>query len=90
MSSVIASRDVLEARRAELEAAHADAVPRPERWGGYRVEPRAWEFWQHRPNRLHDRFRYERSDGAWRAVSVTSRRAGVRIASRGGYFAPQR
>ena len=35
-------------------------------WGGYRLTPEAWEFWQHRPNRLHDRFRYLPEDGGWR------------------------
>ena len=39
-----------------------------EDWGGFRVEPAAWEFWEHRDNRLHDRLRYERAgDGGWRA-----------------------
>jgi pyridoxamine 5'-phosphate oxidase len=36
-----------------------------EEWGGYRVEPHAWEFWQNRDNRLHDRFRYERQADGW-------------------------
>jgi len=41
-------------------------VPRPETWGGFLLVPKAWEFWQHRDSRLHDRFRYEREpSGAW-------------------------
>jgi pyridoxamine 5'-phosphate oxidase len=36
-----------------------------EDWGGYRVHPEAWEFWQHRDNRLHDRHRYERVADGW-------------------------
>jgi pyridoxamine 5'-phosphate oxidase len=52
----------------ELDREHAGAeLPVSDEWGGYRLEPRAWEFWEHRPNRLHDRLRYEQSDGgAWR------------------------
>ena len=56
------------ADRAELERAVAalGANPaRPEWWGGYRVRPEGYEFWQHRENRLHDRFRYEREGSAW-------------------------
>jgi pyridoxamine 5'-phosphate oxidase len=57
----------LEREVEELDRAHAGAeLPVREDWGGYRVEPHAWEFWQNRENRLHDRFRYEREADGWR------------------------
>ena len=62
------------ADRAELERLYAEAaarfpgdeVPLPPHWGGYRVVPDAYEFWQHGDDRLHDRIRYERDGNAWK------------------------
>jgi pyridoxamine 5'-phosphate oxidase len=67
-SDPLASRTELHERLAELEAELAGGpVPRPPTWGGFVLVPVAWEFWQHRDSRLHDRFRYEREPGgAWR------------------------
>jgi len=63
----VPDRAWLERRVAELAQAHEGGeVPVREDWGGYRLAPGAWEFWQHRPDRLHDRFRYEpAAGGAW-------------------------
>lgn len=58
-SSVIDSRAVLEQRLAAIEAEfQGREIPRPEHWGGFRVIPQVYEFWQGRENRLHDRLRY--------------------------------
>ena len=69
-SEVIDDRGVLESRWADAAARYEGVdVPRPPHWGGYRVVPRAVEFWQGKPSRLHDRFRYTADaavDGGWR------------------------
>lgn len=61
-SQAIDSRTELETKVAQLQQQYDDHVPRPADWGGYRLLPTRFEFWQGRENRLHDRFNYERRE----------------------------
>lgn len=74
-SSVLPDRATLEARFAAAESRFAGTdVPRPERWGGYRLVPETVELWQGRPNRMHDRLRYQHPDGddsTWEVVRLS-------------------
>ena len=65
-SQPIVSRSVLEAAyESKLAEVGEAGVPLPDDWGGYRVKPSSFEFWEHRDDRLHDRLRYELRSGAW-------------------------
>jgi pyridoxamine 5'-phosphate oxidase len=66
-SEPLDSLEGLEAEAQRLLAEHDGEVPRPERWGGYVLEPKAIELWEHGDDRLHDRTRYTRAREGWRA-----------------------
>ena len=71
-SQPLDSRKQLEERVGEIELQFAgDSLPRPAYWGGYRLTPTAFEFWQHREDRLHDRVQYVRNDGRGRPTPGT-------------------
>jgi pyridoxamine 5'-phosphate oxidase len=66
--SIIGSREILEARVAEIEKRFEgkDKLPKPHQWGGYAVKPFEMEFWQGRPSRLHDRILFTKLDDEWK------------------------
>ncbi len=71
-SDIIADRQELEARLVALKAKYQEGkVPKPANWGGYRLIPCSFEFWQGRTNRLHDRFRYDQRQGSWEIVRLS-------------------
>lgn len=64
-SGLIESREVLQQRFQELQSQAQAELDKPEFWGGYRLEADYYEFWQGRPNRLHDRLSYEKQNDHW-------------------------
>ncbi len=71
-SHTIESREVLEAKVREIEARFEgeDVLPRPERWGGFLIEPQRVEFWAGRTSRLHDRIRFEKTSEGWASTRL--------------------
>jgi pyridoxamine 5'-phosphate oxidase len=67
-SSVLESRNVLEERKEQIEKKFEsyEVLPKPHQWGGYDVDPLLFEFWQGRPNRLHDRIQFVKIESVWK------------------------
>ena len=66
-SEVVTGRAELEQRHETLKEKYPEgSIPRPQYWGGYRLKPETFEFWQGRRNRMHDRIVFRRVDGRWR------------------------
>jgi pyridoxamine 5'-phosphate oxidase len=71
-SSIIESRQILEERALQIEKKFEglDILPKPNQWGGFQVDPFVIEFWQGRPNRLHDRLQFSKVDGKWKVYRL--------------------
>jgi pyridoxamine 5'-phosphate oxidase len=64
-SDRLVSREYLENKVKELDEQFGEEIPRPDFWGGYKIDPTAFEFWQGRPSRLHDRIVFQKEDNSW-------------------------
>jgi pyridoxamine 5'-phosphate oxidase len=64
-SAVVGDRAALDDLVADVRARYGDEPPRPATWGGFRLVPETYEFWQHRDDRLHDRLRFRRAGDSW-------------------------
>ncbi|BDQ01562.1 pyridoxamine 5'-phosphate oxidase [Ignavibacterium sp.] len=70
-SDLIPNREYLERKFSELKKKYGDNPPMPENWGGYKLIPELFEFWQGRPNRLHDRIVYQKSENSWKIFRLS-------------------
>ncbi|MEJ5262223.1 MAG: pyridoxamine 5'-phosphate oxidase [Ignavibacterium sp.] len=70
-SEVIPDREYLEKKFNQMKDLYGENPPMPENWGGYKLIPDLFEFWQGRPNRLHDRIVYERHESNWKIYRLS-------------------